>query len=81
MHRTAPDYLVIQLLRFARGATAARKLAYPVMVPTDGLCIETISELRCTAKVHYSLRALATHTGDLLGGHYEAFVSRANKWW
>ena len=74
MRRSAPDYLAIQLLRFARGGATTRKLAYPVKV-------QTIDEGRCTAEAIYSLRAFATHTGDLLGGHYEAFVCRAGKWW
>ena len=39
--RTAPDCLVIQLLRFARGDGTTRKLAYPAMVPVNGLGIET----------------------------------------
>ena len=80
-HRTAPDCLVIQLLRFARSDGTTRKLTYPVEVPVNGLSIETTSEGCCTAEVPYSLRAFATHTGGLLEGHYEAFVGREGKWW
>ena len=81
LRRKAPDDLVIQLLRFATSDATSRKLAYPANAPIDGLCIETIDEGHCTAEAMYSLRAVATHTGGLLGGHYEAFVCRAGKWW
>ena len=81
MRRSTPDCLVIQLLRFAGGGTTARKLAYPVTVPTGGLSVESIDEGECITVTRYALRAFATHTGDLLGGHYEAFISKAGTWW
>ena len=56
LRKIAPDYLVIQLLRFARGDATTRKLAYPAKAPSGGLCIETIDEGRCTAEAMYSLR-------------------------
>ena len=51
------------------------------MVPVGGLSIESLDEGECVTVTRYSLRAFATHTGDLLGGHYEAFICRTGAWW
>ena len=50
----------------------SRSAAFPSSPFDEG---ERVTETR------YSLRAFATHTGDLLGGHYEAFICRAGAWW
>ena len=79
--RTAPDCLVVQLLRFAWSDGALRKLSYPVRLPVEGLNIETVGGGGPKDDALFSLRAFATHSGGPHGRHYEAPVFKAGEWW
>jgi len=81
IRRTAPQCLIIQLLRFSMEGGALRKVPYPVRIPVEGLRVELAAGGAAEDSALFSLKAYATHTRGMLGGHYGAVIQRAGRWW
>ena len=79
--RTAPDCLVIHVLRFAWGDGTLHKLPFPVRLPFEGISVAANHGTTTGGCAFFSLKAFATHRGGPHDGHYGASVLREGKWW
>ena len=77
MGRTAPDCLMVHILRFARSNGTLHKLPYPVRLPVEGINIAVMNGATAGGSAFFSLNAFATHCGGPRDGHYEASVLKA----
>jgi hypothetical protein len=71
----APESVLIQLERYAPGATVPIKITNPVVVPLN-LSLSIQSQT-----VPYKCQGFIMHGGNLSFGHYIACVCKQGQWW
>jgi len=73
-----PPILIIQLKRFINTPSGliknTKRISVPINLNLDNFCLKKTEDEKCK----YSLYAIISHSGDLNGGHYVAYVKWAD---